>query len=281
MRSVLVTGASRGVGRATAERLLADGWAVTAGCRDVAAAAEALPQDPALTIVRLDVTDDDEVRAAVRAAEERAGGALDVVVNNPAWALLGAVEDVDMDMARQMFETNFFGAATVMQAALPAMREAGRGLVVNVSSIGARITNPLLGMYHASKYALTALSEALAIEGEPFGIRVCLVEPGMIETDFPKATLPTGAVARGEGPYAPLLAELRPGFQEWRRRHGVPPEEVADAIARAAAEPSPPFRIPVGDDAVFLSESRGRLADREFHAELLQFLQIREWAGRG
>lgn len=275
--TALVTGAARGIGRATAVRLLAGGWRVVAGVRDVAAARADLPADPRLAVVRLDVTDAEQVRAGVAEAERLAEGALGAVVNNAGWALMGAVEDVDLARARDMFETNFFGAAAVLQAALPAMREARAGVVVGVSSIGARISNPLLGMYHASKYALTALHEALAVEMAPFGVRVVTVEPGMVETEFPKATTPTGSVADPDGPYAPLLGELRAGFGEWRRRHGIGAEEVAEAIAAAIADPAAPFRVEVGEDTRILGGARERLADREFHAELLGFLGVRAW----
>ena len=115
-----------------------------------------------------------------------------------------------------MFETNLFGAAAVIQAALPAMREAGGGSLVFVSSIGARISNPLLGMYHASKWGMSAMAEALAVECRPFGIRVTTLEPGMVNTDFPRATRPTGRAPAGEGPYQPLLTSLREGFAAWR-----------------------------------------------------------------
>jgi NAD(P)-dependent dehydrogenase (short-subunit alcohol dehydrogenase family) len=125
--SVLVTGAARGIGRAVCLALLAEGRHVVAGVRDVDAATEALPADPRLAIVALDVTDPDQVRDGVAEAERLAGGALGAVVNNAGWALLGAVEDVDLARAREMFETNFFGAAAVLQAALPAMRAARSG----------------------------------------------------------------------------------------------------------------------------------------------------------
>jgi NAD(P)-dependent dehydrogenase (short-subunit alcohol dehydrogenase family) len=154
-------------------------------------------------------------------------------------------------------------------------------VVVGVSSIGARISNPLLGMYHASKYALTAFHEALAVEVAPFGIRVVTIEPGMVATEFPKATTPTGSVTDPEGPYAPLLAELRAGFGQWRERHGVGAEEVAAAVVAAIADPAAPFRVEVGEDTRILAGARERLDDREFHSELLEFLGVRAWPDGG
>lgn len=277
--TALVTGAGRGIGLACALAFQAEGWQAVAGVRDVAAAEQAY-RGSGVRVVRLDVADAESVRQGVAAAQEHAGGALGCVVSNAGYAVLGAVEDADLDEVRAMFETNLFGAAAVLQRALPGMRDGGGGAVVFVSSIGARISNPLLGMYHASKYALLAVAEALAIEGRPFGIRVSTVEPGMVDTDFPRATRPTGAAPRGEGPYAPLLQDLRGGFAAWRRDHPTGPEAVAAAVVRAALDPEPPFRVPVGDDARLLGGMRdGAPDDRAFHDELLRFLRL-DWPVR-
>jgi NAD(P)-dependent dehydrogenase (short-subunit alcohol dehydrogenase family) len=254
--TALVTGAARGVGRATCLGLAAAGWRVVAGVRreeDL----ERRPDDPpGLHRVPLDVTAADQVRDGVARAQELAGGALACVVNNAGYAVLGAQEDADLDEVRAMFETNVFGAAAVTQAALPAMREAGRGTVVLLSSVGARISNPLLGFYHASKYALTAMGEALAVEVRPFGLRVVMIEPGMVDTDFPRATRPTGALTSGTGPYIDLLGELRAGFAEWRRRCDTDADAVARVVLDAVREADPPFRVVVGDDARHLIAER-------------------------
>jgi len=206
--------------------------------------------------------------------------ALACLVSNAGYAVLGAVEDADLAEVRAMFETNVFGAAAVIQGIVPGMRAAGGGSVVLISSIGARFANPLLGMYHASKYALSAIAEALAVEGRPFGIRVSTIEPGMVDTEFPKATRPTGAAAAGEGPYSPLLDDLRRGFAAWRRDHPTGPDAVARAVVAAALDPDPPFRIPVGDDALMLGAMReGAGDDRAFHDGLVDFLGL-DWPRR-
>lgn len=275
--TVLVTGAGRGIGRAVCEAFADAGWRVVAGVRDTEAARAAYAGRDAVTVTRLDVTDPASVAAGVAAAEEVAGGALACLVSNAGYAVLGAVEEVDLAEVRTMFETNLFGAAAVVQRALPAMREAGAGALVFVSSIGARLSNPLVGMYHASKYGMSAMAEALAVETRPFGIRVHTVEPGMVDTDFPRATRPTGAVSRGEGPYAPLLAEVRRGFAAWRARESCGPEDVARAVLRAATDPGAPFRIPVGSDAERLAALREATPDdHRFHDELVEFLQL-DW----
>jgi NAD(P)-dependent dehydrogenase (short-subunit alcohol dehydrogenase family) len=277
--TALVTGAGRGIGRACALAFREAGWRAVAGVRDLAAAEEAYA-GTGVHVVRLDVADPASVAEGVAAAEEHAGGAPACLVSNAAYGVLGAVEEADLAEVRAMFETNLFGAAAVLQRVVPAMRAAGGGAVVFVSSIGARMANPLLGMYHASKYALTAVAEALAVEGRPFGIRVSSVEPGMVDTDFPKAVRLTGAAARGEGPYAPLREDLRRGFAAWRRGHPTGPEEVARAVLAAALDPDPPFRIPVGDDTLMLAAMReGAGDDRAFHDGLVNFLGL-DWPRR-
>jgi NAD(P)-dependent dehydrogenase (short-subunit alcohol dehydrogenase family) len=275
-----VAGAGRGIGRAAVEAFADAGWRAVAGVRDVPAARTTFGARDGVLVTRLDVTDRAGVAEAVGVAEAAAGGALDCVVCNAGYAVLGAVEDVDLDAAREMFETNLFGAVAVLQAALPAMREAGRGVVVCTSSVGAWLANPLLGMYHASKYGLAAVAEALAIEARPFGIRVAMVEPGMVDTDFPRATRPTGAVADGGGPYAPLLDGVRAGFADWRRRNPTPPEEVAAAIVRAATDPATPFRVRVGEDAEWLATTRRTAPDdRAWQEALAGFLGL-DWPRR-
>jgi NAD(P)-dependent dehydrogenase (short-subunit alcohol dehydrogenase family) len=275
--TVLVTGAGRGIGRATAEAFLDAGWRVVAGVRDVAGARASYAERPELRIVRLDVAERESVVEGVAAAHEHAGGALDCVVSNAGYAVLGAVEEVDLDEVRAMFETNLFGALAVLQQALPPMREAGGGVVVLVSSIGARIAHPLLGMYHASKYGLSALGEALAMEGGPFGIRVASIEPGMVDTDFPRAVRMTGAAARGEGPYVDLRADLRAAFARWRKNHPTTPQDVAVAVVAAALDPASPFRVPVGDDARLLAAMRESTSDdRVWRRELMGFLEL-DW----
>jgi NAD(P)-dependent dehydrogenase (short-subunit alcohol dehydrogenase family) len=274
--TVLVTGAGRGIGRATVQAFSAAGWMAIAGVRDVDRARAEYPSHPDAAIVHLDVTDAASIASGVGMAHDIAGGPLACLVNNAGYAVIGAAEDVDLDAVRAMFETNLFGAVAVTQAVLPAMREARAGMIANVSSIGAQITNPLLGMYHGSKYAMAAWSEALRIELAPFGVRVAMLEPGMVDTDFPLATTATGALATGEGPYAELFTRLRSGFRAWRERNPTPAADVAAAIIGAVTDPHAPFRVPVGDDAVAMASARKRLGDEDFHAWLADYLGV-EW----
>lgn len=272
--TVLVTGAGRGIGRATVEGFLEAGWQAVAGVRDVDAARAAYSPHPRLTITELELGDAASIARGTAVATEVAGGALACVVPNAGYAVLGAAEDVDLDVARRMFEVNLFGNAAVVQHVLPAMREAGSGAIVCTSSIGARLANPLLGMYHASKYGMMAWAESMRLELLPFGVRVHVVEPGMVNTDFPSATTPTGALARGEGPYVPLFAELRAGFRAWREEMGVGGEDVAAAIIAAALDPQAPFCTPVGPDAIQMTAARAELSDEDFQAWQMRFLGI-------
>jgi len=275
----LVTGAGRGVGRATAERLARGGYVVVAGVRDVPRALEEIGEPPGIHLVPLDVTRPDEVRSAAELATDFAGGgAIDVLVNNAGYAMMAPQESGDLDVAREMFETNLWGAAAMVQALAPAMREAGRGTIVNVSSIGARLSNPLIGFYHASKYALSALSEALSVEMAPFGVRVVMIEPGMIDTDFSSATRVSGGVADPGSPYAPLFAGIRAGFSAWRERPDTSTgASCADAIWTAVHADEPPIRVVVGGDAVELDGViRDAADDADFQDRQRAFLGV-DW----
>lgn len=270
-RTALVTGASRGIGRATVGALVDRGWRVVAGVRDVDAARVAGMDRDGVHVVALDVTIPTQVREAVRAAEGLAGGALDAVVSNAGYALIGAVEDVDLDEVRAVIETNVLGALAVVQSALPAMREAGRGTIVFVSTVGAELPTPLLGAYRASKAALNAFAEVLSMETRPYGIRVSRVEPGVVATEFSKATRLSGSIAQGEGPYAPLLAGFRDAMGRWRAQYETPVERVAGAVADLLENPDPPRAVPIGEDAA-------RLAGGD-EDQVLAFLGI-EWPRR-
>src|ERR1700722_12749504 len=170
-----VTGASAGIGEATARALLAAGYTVFAGARrlDRRAGLAAL----GATLLKLDLTDDASIVAAVEAIKSGAGR-LDVLINNAGYGSYGALEDVPMDEARRQMEVNVFGLARLSQLVIPGMREAGNGYIINISSIGGKLGEPFGAWYHATKYAVEGLSDSLALELAPFGIKVVTVEPG-------------------------------------------------------------------------------------------------------
>ncbi len=177
----LVTGASAGIGKAIVRRLLSDGWVVYGGARRVDNMADIGSEGA--KVLSLDVTDEASMQAAVDqllAAE----GRIDALVNNAGYGSYGAVEDVPIDEARRQFEVNVFGLARLSQLVLPSMREARSGTIVNITSMGGRIWTPIGGWYYATKHAVEVLSDAMRVETRPFGIRVVVVEPGAIESEW-------------------------------------------------------------------------------------------------
>ncbi len=245
--TALVTGAARGIGRATVLALRAAGWRVVAGVRDPATAP--FGDDDGVLTVRIDVTDHDSVREGVAAAEEWAGGALHALVSNAGYAVMGPGEVVPIDVVRAVFETNMFGALAVTQAVLPAMRDARRGRLVVVSSIGAHLPVPGVGVYRASKAAFDALADSMRIELRPFGIAVTRLEPGMVATEFSQSTVRAEAMSDPDHPYAPIAQVLIRGYGGWREWNNTPPEMVADAVVAAVTADDPPAVLPVGIDA--------------------------------
>src|SRR5918998_3769882 len=166
-KAVMITGCSTGIGRATAERLARKGWRVYATARDVEKISDLA--DRGCELLPLDVTDEDSMRSAVSEVERREG-AVGVLINNAGYSQSGAVEEVPMEKVRRQFETNVFGLVRLCQLALPGMRRQGFGRIVNLSSMGGRLTFPGGGFYHASKYAVEALSDALRFEVRGFGV---------------------------------------------------------------------------------------------------------------
>src|SRR6188474_3504267 len=180
-RAVLITGCSTGIGRKTAEHLAQKGWTVYATARRPESISD-LEQKGCRTLA-LDVTDEESMRAAVSAVEQ-AEGAVGVLVNNAGYSQSGAVEEVAMDQVRRQFETNVFGLLRMCQLVLPGMRRQGWGKIVNISSMGGRVVFPGGGFYHGTKDAVEALSDALRFEVAGFGVKVAIIEPGLIKTEF-------------------------------------------------------------------------------------------------
>ena len=194
--TVLITGCSSGIGRATAERLAAEGWTVYATARKPETLAEL--EGRGCRTLALDVTDEASMQAAVSAIEGE-HGTIGALVNNAGYSQSGAIETVPMEKVRTQFETNVFGLMRLCQLVLPGMRRARAGRIVNLSSMGGRLVFPGGGVYHATKYAVEALSDALRFEVKGFGIEVILVEPGLIRTEsapLPRAACPRPARAR-------------------------------------------------------------------------------------
>jgi NAD(P)-dependent dehydrogenase (short-subunit alcohol dehydrogenase family) len=268
-RAVLITGCSSGIGRATAERLLAGGWRVYATARRPETVAD-LADRGAVTLP-LDVTDEDSMAAAVRHVESADGG-IDALVNNAGYGLYGPVETTSMTEVRRQFETNFFGLVRLTQLALPGMRRAGRGRIVNVSSMGGRITMPGGGFYHASKHAVEALSDVLRFEVRGFGVHVVVVEPGTVRTPWIDTAVETAPAPDADDPYGPFTSSLtdriRRGYEGPLARLASSPERVAAVIERALRARRPRARYVVGPVARTLITSRAVLPDRGWDAAM-------------
>jgi NADP-dependent 3-hydroxy acid dehydrogenase YdfG len=261
----LITGCSTGIGRATAIELSARGYEVIATARKP----ETLQDLKVAETLALDVDDDASVAAAVKAA-----GAIDVLVNNAGFGLEGAIESVAMAEIKRVFETNVFGAVRMMQAVVPQMRERGRGTVVNVTSTAGIAAPPLGGYYAATKFALEAISEALHIEVGHFGVRVLVIEPGQIETNFGTNVIDHRLEP---GPYQEL-GSIWLAAQKNLGAGDEPPgaELVATVIADALESDAKKLRWPVGNDAEMIAAARQGMSYDEFEAAMRQVLQV-DW----
>ncbi|HLE71341.1 MAG TPA: SDR family oxidoreductase [Vicinamibacteria bacterium] len=263
-QAVLVTGASTGIGRATALYLAARGFRVFASVRKEKDASEL----PGTSPVILDVTDADSIGAASEAVSRALGDeALAGLVNNAGIAVSGPLEFLEMSEIRRQFEVNLFGQVAVTQAFLPLLRRAGRGRIVNMSSISGKITAPLLGPYSMSKFALEAFSDALRRELEPFGLSVSVVEPGVIKTPIWDKGVASSKErvarmpARALELYGGRMAHLRKRAQEMSAV-GAPAEEVAKAVHDALVSARPKTRYLVGFDAKLAARLAWLLPDR-------------------
>ena len=242
MQTILITGCSSGFGLEIARTFLARDWQVIATMRHPADSV--LPASERLRVLALDVTDADSIRRTVETA-----GAVDVLVNNAGFGAAAPAELTPMDTIRQLFETNTFGTIALTQALLPQFRRRGAGVIVNVTSSVTLKTLPLLAAYRASKVAVNAFTESMALELEPLGIRTRLVLPGRSpETRFGD-TARTHMHGFEHEAYAALVKRVVAGMQDTSTplTHA---QDVAEAVWRAATDPSTPMRIPAGADAV-------------------------------
>jgi NAD(P)-dependent dehydrogenase (short-subunit alcohol dehydrogenase family) len=257
-KAVLVTGCSSGIGRATAERLARKGWTVYASARKPDAIADL--GAAGCKLLACDVTSEDSMRGAVGEVEA-AEGAVGALVNNAGFGLEGPVETVPIDEWRRQFETNLFGMVRLIQLALPRMRDQRWGRIVNVSSIGGRLTFPGGGPYHASKWAVEAMSDALRFEVKRFGVRVSVVEPGIIRTKFGETAVATVTEHGGDGLYAEFskgVAERTAGAYEGPMAMlSAPPEAVARVIERAIKRrsPRPRYRVTTGGRMILVTRA--------------------------
>ena len=261
-RAVLITGCSTGIGRATAEHLAAKGHTVYATARRPEAIADLAAKG--CKVLALDVTDEASMSAAVDTVVA-AEGAVGVLVNNAGYSQSGAVESVDLDDVRRQFETNVFGLVRMCQLALPGMRDQHWGRIINISSMGANMVFPGGGVYHATKYAVDALSDALRFEVKGFGVAVTIIQPGLIRTSFGDtvvAGMPAADAA--DGPYASFNAAVATSTANAYSdgplaKLGGGPETVARAIEKAIDKPR--IRVRVTPSAHILIGQRKLMTD--------------------
>jgi short-subunit dehydrogenase len=271
---VIVTGSSSGIGYVTSLMLARKGFYTYASARNInksaslqlIANAERLP----LKLIQLDVTDDSSVKDAVeKIILEK--GRIDVLVNSAGYGLFGAFEELSMDEIKAQFETNFFGVIRVTQHVLPIMRnlQNGGGIIVNVSSINGLVPFPVISAYVGTKFALEGLSESMSYELEPFGIKVILIEPGAIGSNFMKGSVLPKRALDPESPYSEFVQKVRVKISS-DHENATQPEEVAKTIVQAILTEKPEFRYVVGSDAINLLEARKNMPYSEFQKMIIQ-----------
>jgi len=269
-KAVLITGCSTGIGRSTAEHLAARGWTVYATARRPESIAD-LAQRGCRTLA-LDVCDEGSMRAAVTQIEQ-AEGAIGVLVNNAGYGQEGVFEEVPMTEVRRQFETNVFGLTRLTQLVLPGMRRQGWGKIVNLSSMGGKLTLPGGAFYHATKHAVEALSDALRFEVRGFGVDVIVIEPGPIKTQFGDTAINSLSTLSPPGsPYATFSAilqkKIKEAYEGPMAMLALGPEAVAKVIEKAITATRPKTRYPVTAAARIFMSMRRWLPDRAFDAFL-------------
>jgi NAD(P)-dependent dehydrogenase (short-subunit alcohol dehydrogenase family) len=274
-KTVLITGASSGIGEAAALHLAELGYTVYAGARRLERMSDLV--DRGIRTKTVDVTDDASMTALVEAIIAETGR-IDVLVNNAGYGLYGALEDVPIEEARRQFDVNLFGLARLTQLVLPQMRQQHDGYIVNVSSMGGKIWEPLGSWYHASKFAVEGLSDSLRVEVAEFGIKVVIVQPGTIRSEWSGIAADQLEASSASTPYArqaKLVGAGLRGVDQMRLASG--PEVVAEAIARAVQSPRPRTRYVVGGGARGILLAERILPDRGFD----KFIQLGyRFAGR-
>jgi short-subunit dehydrogenase len=264
----VVTGSSTGIGFETSLTLARNGFHTYATMRNLAGEKSKPLKEVAkndnlqLQVIELDVNNDKSVADAIKTiVEERKR--IDVLINNAGYALGGALEDSSIDEIKAQFETNFFGAVRAMKAVLPDMRRQGAGKIVNVTSMGGRISIPLSSSYHGSKFALEGVSESIQYELEPFGIKVILIEPGAVGSNFWRNIKIAKSSSDSDSPYSQFGNKILKAFKVMEQ-NVISPSVVAKTILDAVTSDNPQLRYVVGEDAAKTIEARKNMPDKEF-----------------
>ena len=266
-KTALVTGASSGMGKSIAQRLIKDGYQVYVAARSVEKMADLakLGAQP----LRMDISKDEEIVAGVETILVQTGG-VDVLINNAGFGLYGPVEEISIDEARYQFEVNVFGAARLTQLLMPAMRAKRSGHIVNITSMGGKIYSVLGAWYHATKHALEGWSDCLRLEVAEFGIKVIVIEPGVIETGFGDAASDSIVKRSANGPYGRLVQMVAKSLKNtYGQGTGTSPDVIADVVSKAVTSNNPRTRYAAGKFAKMLINMRAWLGDRMFDRIIL------------
>jgi len=268
----VVTGSSSGIGHEISLIHARNGFRTYATMRDLQKKSrlksikdeENLP----LEFVQLDVTDENSVSIAIKTIYDNAGR-IDILVNNAGYGLTGAFEDLCIDEIKTQFETNFYGLIRTTQAVLPFMRKQKSGIIVNISSGAGRFGYPMGSAYVSTKFAVEGLSESLSYEVEPFGIRVILIEPGMVKTDFSNASIMAKKSTDPNSPYMPLMKNMEKGIKRLHE-NASSPQLVANITYDAIISDEPKMRYLAGKDVEQWVEAKKKMSDEEFHNMIKQ-----------
>jgi short-subunit dehydrogenase len=270
----IVTGSSTGIGYATSLLLARNRFHTYATMRNIEksgdiqqiANKERLP----LQVIQLDVNDIASIRNSIEKVESE-NERIDVLVNNAGYGLIGAFEDLSSEEIKSQFETNFFGVIRLTQQVLPFMRKQKSGTIVNVSSGAGRIGFPGMSAYVSSKFALEGLSESMSYELEPFGIKVIIIEPGVIRTNFKKNSVMSKKSLDNSSisPYSSIIQKMDASISSIIE-HATPPEEVAKAILHAVTSNNPELRYLVGNDMIMMAETKKSMSDEDFRKMMMQ-----------
>ncbi len=270
----IITGSSSGIGYATALLLARNRFYTYATMRNIKKSVDILEianrERLPLQVIQLDVNDDTSIRNLIEkviSEKER----IDVLVNNAGYGLVGAFEDLSIEEIKSQFETNFFGVIRLTQQVLPIMRKQKLGTIVNVSSGAGRIGFPGMSAYVSSKFALEGLSESMSYELEPFGIKIVIIEPGVIRTNFKKNAVMSKKSLDDSyiSPYSSIIQKMDASITSIIE-HATPPEQVAKAILHAVTYNNPELRFPVGNDIIMMLETKKSMSDEDFRKMMMQ-----------
>ena len=274
LKVAIVTGSSSGIGYTASLLLARNGFHTYATMRNIEKSADiqeiANKERLPLQVIQLDVNDDASIRNSIKRIE-RENERIDVLVNNAGYGLVGAFEDLSVEEIKSQFETNFFGVIRLTQQVLPIMRKQKSGTIVNVSSGAGRIGFPGMSAYVSSKFALEGLSESMSYELEPFGIKVIIIEPGVIRTNFKKNSVMSKKSLDNSSisPYSSIIQKIDSSISSIIE-HATPPEEVAKAILHAITSNNPELRYLVGNDMIMMAETKKSMSDEDFRKMMMQ-----------